>query len=377
MPVILAFLIVAAAVIAITWKTYVGYGEYAWYTKIGFLLFLALGWSAPFLGYYLSRAELPSYMQYVIWGLYFLFGFVFYLFIITFVRDLLWMIVDFIRRVPVKELKDPSLLSKANIYTFIITLLVCFYGVYEAQKMPDIKSFQIASPKIKAKTRVVMLSDLHIDTDVSPQTVKKLVDEVNSLNPDAIVMVGDIIDNTPFKLYKQMDELAKLKTKDHVYVTLGNHEFYSGPMDWGMKFGRMGFEFLNNYGEKVAQSGIYIAGIPDINAAEGYGMKINIQNALAGATLDDYVIVLSHTPLLAKGLNKSKVDLQLSGHTHGGQMFPFHYFAKEANKGKLAGFYKEDGVKMYVSRGARYWGPPLRILAPSEITVFDFIPEKK
>lgn len=115
-----------------------------------------------------------------------------------------------------------------------------------------------------------MLSDLHIDVDVSPETVERLVNRVNTLNPDAVVIVGDIVDNTPVKLYKQMQELKKLKVKDHVYLVLGNHEFYSGAMGWGLAFAQMGFEFLNNYGEKLGDTGIYIAGIPDINAAEWF-----------------------------------------------------------------------------------------------------------
>ena len=87
--------------------------------------------------------------------------------------------------------------------------------------------------------------------------------------------------------------------------------------------------------------------------------------------------MLSHTPKLAEGVTAENVDLQLSGHTHGGQIYPFHYFTEIANDGVLAGFYNKNGVQMYVSRGTRYWGPPMRIFAPSEITVFNFSPAGK
>mgnify|MGYP003227795770 CR=1 FL=1 len=349
MPAELAFLIVAVAVIAITYKTYVGYGDYRWYTKLGFFLFLLIGWSAPFLGFILRRADLPES----------------------------WMVIDLVRRAPVEEMKNPPLLQKVNIITFVFCLLFCFYGVYEAEKNPAIKTYDITSPKVRQKTKVVMLSDLHIDVDVSPETVERLVNRVNTLNPDAVVIVGDIVDNTPVKLYKQMQELKKLKVKDHVYLVLGNHEFYSGAMGWGLAFAQMGFEFLNNYGEKLGDTGIYIAGIPDINAAEWFKKPVKAKNALYKAEKEDYVIILSHTPKLAEGVTAENVDLQLSGHTHGGQIYPFHYFTEIANDGVLAGFYNKNGVQMYVSRGTRYWGPPMRIFAPSEITVFNFSPAGK
>lgn len=170
--------------------------------------------------------------------------------------------------------------------------------------------------------------------------------------------------------------MQKLKAKDGVYVTLGNHEFYAGAFDWIIKFGRMQYTILNNMGVKLDDTGIYLAGIPDINAAESSNMKINLNQTLSLAEKDDFVIMLSHTPKIIEGMNKDKIDLMLSGHTHGGQIFPFHYFVMQANQGKLAGFYNDNGIKMYISRGTRYWGPPIRVFAPSEIAVFNLKPEK-
>ena len=377
MPVEVAFLVVALAAIAITYKTYVGYGEYHWYTKLGCFLFVAFGWFAPLIGFAVHRTSLEDSFVYITKILYFWFGFVFFLFAITVIRDMIWALIDFIRRVPVSDLKNTALLNKVNVGTIVFCLLFCLYGLYEAEKMPTIKTYDISSPKIKEATKVVMLSDLHIDADTSPKTVKKLVDEVNSLKPDAVVLVGDIIDNAPGKLFAQMMELKQLSPRDHVYVVLGNHEFYSGAMQWAVGFAQLGFEFLNNYGAKLGNTGIYIAGIPDIRAAECAKMKVNINHASYKPEKDDYVILLSHTPQIAAGVNKDNVDLQLSGHTHGGQIYPFHYFAERANGGVLAGFYNKNGVEMYVSRGTRYWGPPIRIFAPSEITVFNFTPSKE
>ena len=377
MPAIVAFMIVAIAVIAITYKTYVGYGKHFWYTKLFVFLFLILAWCAPFI-VFLLKNQLPSFTSaYVIKGLYFIFGFAFFLFVITFVRDAIWMIVDLIKKTPMKDIKNPPHLGKVNVYTIIITFLICIYGVFEAEKLPQVKTYDIVSPKIKENTKVVMLSDLHIDTHVSSKDVRNIVNQVNELKPDAIVLVGDIVDNSPNALNEQMIELKKLSSKYGVYVALGNHEFYVGLMDWILGFGHMGFEIMANLGMKVGDTGLYIAGLPDINAAQNSKMKISVESALYGANKSDFVMMLSHTPKVAEGITKDNTDIILSGHTHGGQIFPFHYFTKKANEGKLAGFYNVNGVKMYISRGARYWGPPMRIGAPSEITVFNLIAEKK
>ena len=254
--------------------------------------------------------------------------------------------------------------------------MFCFYGVYEAKKDAPVKTYDITSPKVKKETKILMLSDLHIDVSVPVSYVKNLVERVNKEKADAIVLVGDIIDNSSYNLYKQMEELEKLEAKDGVYVTLGNHEFYAGAFDWIIKFARMKFNVLNNMGTKLDDTGIYLAGIPDINAALASKMKINLPQTFSLAEKDDFVILLSHAPKIIEGMTKDKIDLMLSGHTHGGQIFPFHYFVMQANQGHLAGFYDDEGINMYISRGTRYWGPPMRVFAPSEITIFNLKPEK-
>lgn len=375
MPFEIAFIIISIAITAITYKTYMGYGNYPWYVKLSFLFLLVFSICAPFICFFLKRTAAADTLVYLAKPLYFMFGFVFFLFVITFLRDIIWMIVDVIRRTPIEEIKHPKHLAEVNLITFIFCLTLCFYGVYEAEKEAQIVTYEIASPKIKQPTKIVLLSDLHIDTDVSPAYVTNLVNRVNALKPDAVVIAGDIVDNRPIKLEKQMGELGKLEPKGQVYFVLGNHEFYLGPLEWGVELAKLGFYFLNNYGLRLDDTGIYIAGIPDINSVPNTRMKINIGNALYNAKEDDYRIMLSHTPKITEDMNKDNIDLILSGHTHGGQIFPFHLFAKQANEGRLAGFYDVEGIKMYITRGTRYWGPPMRILAPSEITVFNFVPE--
>ena len=377
MPIIIAFSVVALAVSAILYKTYVGYGDYGWYTKLSFFIFTIISIASPFICYALRNHTPLTSVVNVSKILYFCFGFIFFLFVITLIRDILWVLVDVLRHVSLEEMKNPSHLQTANIITIIVCLCFCLYGIYEAEKDANIVSYEITSPKIKKDTKVVMLSDLHIDRDVPAKYVTNLVNRLNNLNADAIVLVGDIVDGTPINLKAQMDALKNLKAKEGVYVALGNHEFYSGGgLIWGIAFGKMGFEFLNNYGKHLSDTGIYLAGIPDINTSVWAKMPVKLDNALYYANPEDYVIMLSHTPKIVEGMTKDNIDLILSGHTHGGQIFPFHYFSKKSNDGHLAGFYNVNDIKMYVSRGTRYWGPPMRILAPSEITVFNFKPGK-
>ncbi len=377
MPFFLAFGIVAVAVMAILFKTYVGYGNYSWWLKGAFFIFLLISLGGPFIAHFIKDNYSSGMVLHLVKVFYFLFGFVFFLFVITFVRDFVWMFVDFIKKTPIEQIKNPPHLGIVNLITMIFTFIFSLYGVYEAFKEPNVLSYTIQSPKIKEKTKVVMLSDLHFDVDDKPKVVEKIVDKVNSLNPDVIVLAGDIIDNSYDKLQSQMNELQKLKAKYGVYVAIGNHEFYSGAFDWILYFGKMKFNVVGNYGEKIADTGLYIGGIPDLNTATRSKMKISIEGALYGAKDDDYVIMLSHTPKVAEGFTKDNVDIILSGHTHGGQIYPFHYFVKQANEGRLAGFYDIEGIKMYISRGTRHWGPPMRIGAPSEITVFEFEPSIK
>ncbi|MBR5598670.1 MAG: metallophosphoesterase [Alphaproteobacteria bacterium] len=377
MPFFLAFSIVSVAVVAILTKTYVGYGNYSWWTKGGFFLFLLACVGAPFIAHIIKNNYFDTPMIHLIKVLYFFFGFVFFLFIITILRDFAWTFIDLIKKTPLEEIKNPPHINTINLLTMLVTLLVSVYGVYEANKLPRILTYNIESPKIKESTKVVMLSDLHIDVDVSAKRIADYVEQVNKLNPDVVVLAGDVVDNSYNALKLQMEELKKLSPKKGVYVALGNHEFYSGHFDWVMNFGYMKFNVVGNYGEKIGNTGLFVGGIPDINSAHQGKMKIIPEGALYGATKDDYVVILSHTPKVAKGFTKDNVDMILSGHTHGGQVYPFHYFVKQANEGRLAGFYDVDGIKMYISRGTRYWGPPMRIGAPSEITVFNFEPKRK
>ena len=133
-----------------------------------------------------------------------------------------------------------------------------------------------------------------------------------------------------------------------------------------LKFTNMGFDVLYNTGELINDTGIFVGGVPDM-----YSVDPNYDKLMYYAKDENYKILMSHSPLLAKQIEKDKFNLIVSGHTHGGQIFPFHFVSKSANE-YLAGMYEVNGNSLYITRGAGYWGPPMRLFAPSDITVFNF-----
>ena len=137
-----------------------------------------------------------------------------------------------------------------------------------------------------------------------------------------------------------------------------------------IEFAKLKFEVLQNSGEQIENTGVYIAGVPDTSAASA-----NYKNALQNAG-DSYKILLAHAPADFKNLAQNSVDIQFSGHTHGGQMVPFQHIAKKVNNGYLSGLYEKDGAKLFVLKGAGYWGPPMRILAEPDIAVLTLEPQK-
>lgn len=380
-------LIIAIAASAILIKTLVGYSAFSLGFKLIVSLLTVIAWFAPMFVWGVRHFRLTD--NALVYGIisnvsYYLFGTAFILLILVLCRDLLWFIVyDILKwsKSASAAAFNPSLvpvLNKANLMTVILALLVSFYALWSALKEPALKEIRISTPKIESEFRALQLSDLHISRTTPVSRVEKLVARVNALKPDVILLTGDIIDDRVDAVTQQMEALRKLEAPYGVQMVYGNHEFYSGLLPWQRKFSKMGFNLLFNFGLRLGESGIYVAGIPDAGTIKrSRFFSLNIRRALENRSVNDYVILLSHTPDLdPKEIDDGRIDLQLSGHTHGGQIFPFHLLAKKANK-YLAGMYDVNGTTLYVSRGAGYWGPPMRLFAPSEITLFRLFPERR
>jgi predicted MPP superfamily phosphohydrolase len=190
------------------------------------------------------------------------------------------------------------------------------------------------------------------------------------------VFTGDIVDDDTFYIQEHLDALQNLSSPYGTYASIGNHEFYNGLSSWMYEYQRRGINLLLNQGVTV-ENNIFIAGVPDaFTATSNPSLNINFTQTLSGSSRDQYRVLLSHNPEIANSISSYNFQMMLSGHTHGGQLFPFHVFVKKSNQ-YLSGEYDVNGIKLYVSNGAGTWGPSMRLFAPSEITVIDLIKKEK
>ncbi len=381
---ILSFIFILAAVM-ITLKILIGYNpEISLKNRLIISFVVVFAWCCPVLPRFLRRLHVLSAEANLVvsQSLYVIFVTAFFLLCLLMIRDMVWIpgykiALKFKKASAAFDPMKPSVIKKANIITAAATLLLSGYAVYEGVKFPQLKETVIPTRKLDSAFRIVALTDMHI-TPVTPVSrINRIVRTVNELKPDVIVLAGDIIDSKPYRLENEMRALANLKAKYGVFVTLGNHEFYHGSFEWEKTFKKMGFSYLANNGLMLKGSNVYLSGLPDpqllkINDAAMEG----IRNTLKKAPPSAFRVFLSHSPRFIKRLDRRLIDLQISGHTHGGQIFPFHFAVKRFND-FVAGLYDVDGMKLYISRGVSGWGPPMRLFAPSEISVIDLIPEKK
>lgn len=375
MPFLIIALIVAGACALLTIRTLVGYGDFGLFTRIIVSMVILAGWLAPMWVHWLRRQDiipLDIFRPLSQTG-YFLFGLVFILFALLLCRDIFWYLFYGLEKLSGFSFGLPSpsnikVLGAANIATVGLTLVLSFYALYEGIKIPAVKDVEFASAKLKNKISFVQLTDLHVNRTTSKADLQILVDKTNALNPDFVVLTGDVVDDDAVHVGDFLDILAGLKSRYGLYYSIGNHEVYSGMLPILEKIRNSGIEVLYNRGIEIPELNVFIAGIPDLQGSgENTALKVDIAQALAGSQSENYRILLSHRPDAGEYLKDNAFDLQLSGHTHGGQIFPFHYLAQNANR-YLAGSYQDNGTDIYVSRGAGYWGPPMRLLAPSEIT---------
>ena len=216
---------------------------------------------------------------------------------------------------------------------------------------------------------IVQLSDLHVGLTIDRAFVQRVVDRANALSPDLIALTGDLVDGKVDDLRDDFAPLGGLRARHGVYSVTGNHEYYSGVDPWLAELRRLGVRCLRN--ERVAigdgDATFDLIGVDD-HGARGGDHGEDFAAATAGRDPARALIALAHQPRQVRRAARHGVDLQLSGHTHGGQIWPWHHIVKIQQGGLLAGHYTYERTQLYVTRGCGYWGPPVRLLAPLEIT---------
>ena len=252
-----------------------------------------------------------------------------------------------------------------------LALLACAAGLVSALRPPALRrvAFEIAGwPRALDGYRIVQLSDLHFGALIGRDFAEHLAARVAELAPDLVAVTGDLADGDARRLAGEVAPLADLRARDGVYFVTGNHDHYSGASAWAALAGELGMRVLRNEHVRIGgEQGFDLIGVDDHRGGFAGGPREDLARALAGRDAARPAILLAHDPSTWKRARHQGVDLQLSGHTHGGQIWPFA-LAVRLVVPWVAGAYREGRAQLYVSRGTGFWGPPMRLLAPAEIT---------
>lgn len=249
-------------------------------------------------------------------------------------------------------------------------------GTYQAVKSPEIKMVSVPAGKIPealTKLRIVQITDIHAGPTIKRSWMESLVKSVNSLKPDIVVLTGDLVDGSVNRLGVDVSPLAEIRPRLGKYYVTGNHEYYSGVLPWLDKVKELGFEVLLNSHKVIEHDGarLLMAGVTDFRA--GGFIKEHVSDpylAIKDAPATDYKILLAHQPKSLHSAALAGYDLQISGHTHGGQFWPWNLFVG-LDQPVTSGLKKVGDMHIYVSKGTGYWGPPVRLGVPSEITLIN------
>ena len=263
-----------------------------------------------------------------------------------------------------------------NITSGIFALGYLGAGLIEGRLQPSIESLRIPLKNFKGRISAVQISDLHIGGLIEENVVRGIVQQINALNPDFIVLTGDIVDAEISRVSKAIEEISKLKAPLGIYFVLGNHEYFHGiePLMKALK--TLNIVVLENACVQIqkGESRLNLAGVYDLFGRRIGALEPNLDKALEKRNPNYPLVLLAHQPKFALEVEEShNVDLILSGHTHGGQIFPFRFLVK-LEQPYLAGLYQHSKTtQIYVNRGTGFWGPPMRILARAEISHFEFV----
>lgn len=254
------------------------------------------------------------------------------------------------------------------------TLIISLWSLRITFTGPKIITHKMQGPESLRGLRLLQISDLHVGMPLLRERwlQKKVVDRLHSAKPDLVVVTGDLTDAPFEEASPLLNPLAQIVVPKF-YVT-GNHEYIRGG-DWEQRLRELGFHALHNSHEVIHREGasLLIAGVPD-RQVRGFhrSLESNPDQALTTDRLVDYKILLAHQPGSVFDLKNQKCDLILSGHTHGGQIFPFGLFARLANP-VVTGFKTIKGIKVFAHQGTGYWGPPMRWFTRCEIVVFEWM----
>jgi predicted MPP superfamily phosphohydrolase len=301
-------------------------------------------------------------------------GFFSSLLVLTFARDIVLLVLHMIGLVQGRLAFLPDFIAWSALGVPLLALLTTLVGVYNARRRAAVKSVDVPIDNLPAALHgftIVQISDIHVGPTIKRHYLEKIVDAVNGLKPDLIAVTGDVVDGSVSQLSAHTLPLAQLKARHGAFLVTGNHEYYAGADKWIVEFRRLGLKVLMNEHVVVEHDGAraVVAGVTDYGAASfDPAHRSDPAASIHGAPADiAFRLLLAHQPRSAPAAAQAGFTLQLSGHTHGGQFLPWNFFVR-LQQPFVAGLEKLNGLWVYTSRGTGYWGPPVRLAAPSEIT---------
>lgn len=295
------------------------------------------------------------------------------LFFITLALDFIKLILAFMG----KAHKRYSLILRLPFEIAIIALaaFLSYTSINNALKVPQIQNVDIKIATLKQDLKIAMLTDIHLGKNLHEDFLKKLIFKVNEQKPDMVVIVGDLVDANPKDLKSYISRLNDLKSHYGTFYALGNHEYYHGINEvLNLLKTQTNMKILVN--KNLDLGFINIAGLGDLAGLQKGLFAPDLARVKVDLNTSKPSILLTHQPKTAGLYDLSDFDLILSGHTHGGQIFPFMFLVK-LQQGFLHGLYDlGDKTRLYVSSGAGFWGPSLRVFAPNEIVILNLKGQK-
>ncbi len=297
------------------------------------------------------------------------------LFVFTLLRDLVLLVA--IVALPARHvhlLESTSALLVVGTAAFVTA--VGFAGARRRARIVSVDVPLANLPLALQGFSIAQISDVHVGSTIKRKYVDAIVDAVNGLKADLIAVTGDLVDGSVHELARHIAPLGRLRSRHGTFLVTGNHEYYSGERAWTAEFTRLGLRVLLNEHVVVSHLGapLVVAGVTDYGAHHfNPAQRSDPAAALSGAPSDAAAkILLAHQPRSATAAANAGFDLQLSGHTHGGQFWPWNLFVR-FQQPFTAGLHRLNHLWVYISRGTGYWGPPNRFGAPSEITLLRLV----
>ncbi|MDB5891536.1 MAG: metallophosphoesterase [Polaromonas sp.] len=332
------------------------------------------------------------------WTGFVLMGFFSSLVLLTLLRDALLILLRLVDALRTEPLAMSGMTSARSVVMVLVTALgVTLLGFRIARRTASVRRLDVPLEGLDIALHgftVVQISDIHVGPTIKRDYLQRIVNKVNTLHADVVAVTGDLVDGSVSELAGHVAPLAALKSRHGTFFVTGNHEYYAGAHAWIRELRRLGLTVLINehvvlhhspatqvndqqssaQGDSQLMAALLLAGVTDYSAhhfepAHRSDPKLALEGAPESVRTR---VLLAHQPRSAQAAAEAGFDLQVSGHTHGGQFFPWNFFVR-LQQPYTAGLHRWQNMWVYTSRGTGYWGPPNRFGSPSEITVLRLV----